>query len=146
MKIQLIVSSIVAAGFFMPASFARAGELTVNITDVRVPKGTLKVAVVNSEAGWNNQEKPVAFEEVVVTEQQVADKAVVVRFKLPAGSYAVQVMHDENGNGKLDTNVMGIPVEGYGFSNNPRVMRRAYFSEAKFDVTDAASDITVQLR
>jgi uncharacterized protein (DUF2141 family) len=146
MKIQLIVSSIVAAGFFMPASFARAGELTVNITDVRVARGSLKVAVVNSEAGWNNQEKPVAFEEVAVTDKLVADKAVVVRFKLPAGSYAVQVMHDENGNGKLDANVMGMPVEGYGFSNNPQVMRRAYFSEAKFEVTDAASDITVKLR
>jgi uncharacterized protein (DUF2141 family) len=146
MKTQLIISSIIAAGFFMPASFVRAGELTVTVTDVRVTKGTLRVAVVNSEAGWNNQEKPVAFEQVVVTDKAITDKAVVVRFKLPAGSYGVQVMHDENDNGKLDTNVMGIPVEGYGFSNNPVVMRRAYFSEAKFDVTDAPSAITVKLR
>lgn len=146
MNHQLIFSSIVAAGFFLPATFARAGDLTVTITDIRVNKGTLKVAVVNSEAGWNNQEKPVAFQEVVVDDKAVADKAVIVRFKLPAGSYGVQVMHDENDNGKLDTNVMGIPVEGYGFSNNPVVMRRANFSEAKFDVADGPADITVQLR
>ena len=55
-------------------------------------------------------------------------------------------MHDENDNGKLDTNFMGIPVEGYGFSNNPQVMRRAFFSEAKFDVTGAPTAIVVRLR
>ncbi|HUQ09698.1 MAG TPA: DUF2141 domain-containing protein [Steroidobacteraceae bacterium] len=146
MNTQLIVSSIVAAGFFFPATFARGGELTVTITDVRINKGTLRVAVVSSEAGWNNQEKPVAYEQVALTDKAVADKAVVVRFKVPAGSYGVQVMHDENDNGKLDTNVMGIPVEGYGFSNNPQVMRRAYFSEAKFDVADVPTAVTVKLR
>ena len=44
----------------------------------------------------------------------------MLQFNLPAGNYAVQVMHDENENNKLDTNFMGMPIEGYGFSNNPR--------------------------
>ena len=62
-----------------------------------------------------------------------------------AGNYAVQVMHDENDNNKLDTNFLGIPSEGYGFSNNPNVMRRAHFDEARFEVgADAA--ITIRLR
>jgi uncharacterized protein (DUF2141 family) len=44
--------------------------------------------------------------------------------------------HDENGNGKLDKNVVGIPKEGYGASNNPaRKMRPPTFEEAKFAVT-----------
>ena len=40
-------------------------------------------------------------------------------------------MHDENDNNQLDTNFLGIPSEGYGFSNNPNVMRRAHFDEAR---------------
>jgi uncharacterized protein (DUF2141 family) len=37
---------------------------------------------------------------------------------LPPGTYAVAVVHDENGNGRLDKNFLGIPSEGYGVSNN----------------------------
>jgi len=43
------------------------------------------------------------------------------RFKgLPQGTYALTALHDENGNGDLDT-FLGIPREGFAFSNNPRV-------------------------
>lgn len=55
-------------------------------------------------------------------------------------------MHDENGNGKLDTNAVGMPIEGYGFSNNPRVMRKATFDEAAFAVDDKGTVIELHLR
>jgi len=38
----------------------------------------------------------------------------------PVGNYAIGVLHDENDNGRMDTNWLGIPIEGYGASNNPR--------------------------
>ncbi|MET0808503.1 MAG: DUF2141 domain-containing protein, partial [Pseudoxanthomonas sp.] len=53
--------------------------------------------------------------------------------------------HDENGNGKLDTNVMGMPLEGYGFSNNPQVMRKPTWDEARFTVGDGDVAIDVDL-
>jgi uncharacterized protein (DUF2141 family) len=83
-----------------------------------------------------------------VAAQKIAasGKEVVLKFDLPAGEYAVQVLHDENDNGKLDTNFMGMPTEGYGFSNNPQVMRRAHFDEAKFPLGEAAASIVVRLR
>jgi uncharacterized protein (DUF2141 family) len=51
---------------------------------------------------------------------------------LPPGRYAVIVFHDENDNGLLDKNGLGIPIEGYGFSNNAT----GFFSAPSFD--DAA--------
>ena len=141
MKTHLIISSLIAAGFALPAPMAHAGELTVKITDIRAAKGTLMVSVANSEAAWNNQEKPVAAEKIAAI-----GKELVLKFNLPAGSYAVQVLHDENDNGKMDANFMGIPSEGYGFSNNPQVMRKAHFSESKFEVSDAPSTTVVRLR
>jgi len=141
MKMQLMFPAMLVTALVGAAPPAQAGELTVSITNVRTDKGTLLVSVTNTEAGWNNQEKPVAATKLAAT-----GKDAVVHFTLPAGSYAVQVMHDENDNGKLDTNFMGIPAEGYGFSNNPQVMRKANFSEAKFDIGDAASSIVINLR
>lgn len=40
---------------------------------------------------------------------------------VPAGKYAIALLHDEDGNKKLNT-VLGYPREGFGFSNNPRVL------------------------
>lgn len=138
MRNSLLVSALVAA---LLAPLAHAGELTLTISEIRSTTGQLLVSVVNSEAGWDGQAPPVAARKIAVT-----GKEVVLKFDLPAGSYAVQVLHDENDNGNLDMNIMGIPTEGYGFSNNPPVMRRAFFSESRFDIGETPSTVTVQLR
>lgn len=141
MKTQLLISALIASASIGAMPIAQAGELTVTISDIRAAKGTIMVAVEKSDAGWNDQEKPVAAQKIAAS-----GKEVVLKFDLPAGEYAVQVLHDENDNGKLDTNFMGMPVEGYGFSNNPQVMRKAHFDEAKFALGEAAAAIVVRLR
>jgi uncharacterized protein (DUF2141 family) len=141
MKSQLLISALIASASVAAMPLARAGELTVTISDIRSAKGSIMLSVVNSDAAWNSQEKPVAAQKIAASGQEV-----VLKFDLPAGDYAVQVMHDENENGKLDTNFMGMPIEGYGFSNNPQVMRRAHFDEAKFALGAAAASIVVRLR
>jgi uncharacterized protein (DUF2141 family) len=45
-------------------------------------------------------------------------KASVTFERVPYGTYAVKVFHDENSNGELDTNFVGFPTEGFGFSND----------------------------
>ncbi len=65
---------------------------------------------------------------------------------LPSGDYAVALFHDENGNGKLDTS-LGIPREGIGFSNNPRLLfGPPRFAAASFAVTNLAVDETVRMK
>jgi uncharacterized protein (DUF2141 family) len=136
----LSVPSLLAIGVFSASAFA--GDLTVTITDIREAKGTLMVALVNSDAAWKNEAKPVAVRKLDASQGEVK-----VEFKdLEPGAYAVQVMHDENGNGQVDTNFLGIPTEGYGFSNNPNVMRKAHYDEARFDVGAEAARITIRLR
>ncbi|MCZ8029164.1 MAG: DUF2141 domain-containing protein [Rubrivivax sp.] len=54
---------------------------------------------------------------------------------LPPGTYAVAVVHDENGNGRLDKNLLGVPREGYGVSNNRTyAMSSPKWDESKFTV------------
>ncbi len=141
MKSQLLISALIASASITAVPLARGAELTVTISDIRNAKGSIMLSVVNSDAAWNNQEKPVAAQKIAAS-----GKEVVLKFDLPAGDYAVQVLHDENENGKLDTNFMGMPTEGYGFSNNPQVMRRAHFDEAKFSLGATSASITVRLR
>ena len=50
---------------------------------------------------------------------------------VPSGDYGLCVVHDENGNGDIDTNVLKIPKESYGFSLNPK----SRFGPPKFDQT-----------
>ncbi len=124
------------------ATSASAGDLQVNLHDIRTHTGTLNMAVVDGPAGWDSKTKPVQAQSAKAT----GDEARFVFKNLPAGDYAVLVTHDENDNGKLDTNLLGIPVEGYGFSNNPQVMRKPTFEEARFTVPANGASIDITLR
>ncbi len=65
---------------------------------------------------------------------------------VPPGSYALSVIHDENGNGRLDT-FAGVPREGFGFSRNPAIrFGPPRFGEARFAVAGGANVQTVRVR
>lgn len=76
-----------------------------------------------------------------------ATQAAMLRFTdLPSGSYAIALIHDENGNNKLDT-MFGIPREGFGFSRNPAIRFGApKFAAARFDVVSGKIDETVRVK
>ena len=124
------------------ASMAHAADLTVKVDDIRSDKGRLMLAVYDSADGWNGKAKAVAAEAQIVS----SDSATFHFADLAAGTYAIEVMHDENGNDKLDTNQVGMPIEGYGFSNDPRVMRKATFDEAAFTLDASGTSIELHLR
>ena len=121
---------------------AHAADLTVTLRDVRVQTGLIKVAVVDSQAGWDGQAKPVQADGAPPS----GDTATFVFKGLAPGAYGVLVTHDENNNGKLDSNMIGMPVEAYGFSNNPRVMRKPTWDEARIDIGAQDTAIDIALR
>ncbi|MDR7232772.1 uncharacterized protein (DUF2141 family) [Caulobacter sp. BE264] len=95
---------------------ASAYTLTLRVEGVRSAKGQLRAELLGRAPG----EK--AHKRVTFGVQDAAPGVNLMRFEnLSAGDYAVQLYHDENGNGKVDMNVLGVPQEGYGFSNVPVV-------------------------
>jgi uncharacterized protein (DUF2141 family) len=65
---------------------------------------------------------------------------------LPSGTYALALIHDENGNGKLDT-MMGIPKEGFGFSKNPAIrFGPPSFKSASVAIVAGKTDETVKVK
>lgn len=138
-QLRLLMStSLVALSLF---ATAQAAELTVVLHGVRAQAGTISVSVVDSQEAWDGKAKRVQGE-------KAAPNGDVARFTfkdLKPGAYAVMIVHDENGNGQLDTNFIGMPTEGYGFSNNPRVMRKPTWDEARFDLqADQAIDVNLR--
>lgn len=94
-----------------------SAKLKLEITNVKAVKGKLWIALTQTP-GKLVDKKPAYY--------KVLDVSVVGKlqtdFDLPVGRYAVAVYHDLNSNGKLDKNILGIPKEPYGFSNDFRPM------------------------
>ena len=140
MHASLATTALLVALFATPV--AHAADLNVNLTDIRAQTGVIKVGLVDSVAAWDGAAKPVQG-----TGGAPSGDSQTFTFKdLAPGTYAVMITHDENGNGKLDTNMLGMPTEGYGFSNNPRVMRKPTFEEARFTIGADNVVVTVELR
>jgi len=78
---------------------------------------------------------------------KVRDKQARCDFEdIPPGTYALAIVHDENMNGKLDTNLLGIPKEGYGFSNDAKALLGApSFSAASFPYDGQNLELTISL-
>lgn len=93
---------------------ASAGHLTLRIHDIPAGGGRLMIAVVASEAAFDGDEPGIASFVLPASSASVA----LTTSALPDGHYAVRVMHDANGNGELDSNLVGIPTEAWGFSND----------------------------
>jgi uncharacterized protein (DUF2141 family) len=65
---------------------------------------------------------------------------------IPPGTYAIAVIHDENSHGKLDTNRLGVPTEGYGFSGDAGALLGApSFSAAGVAYDGRTLDLTTTL-
>jgi uncharacterized protein (DUF2141 family) len=82
--------------------------LTVEVTELNSDNGSVKLELFDA------QHKTVGSKASAIR----GKKATVMFDKLQPGKYAIRFFHDENSNDKLDTNFMGIPKEGYGFSND----------------------------
>jgi uncharacterized protein (DUF2141 family) len=122
---------------------AAPGAIDAGVTGLRSVKGQVLVCLTMRPDHFPDcQGDPQARRLMVPTAQ-----AAALRFTdLPTGGYAIALIHDENGNGKLDT-LFGIPKEGFGFSRNPVIRFGApRFSAARFDVPSGTVDETVRVK
>jgi uncharacterized protein (DUF2141 family) len=112
---------------------ACAADLTVQVTGITAEKGEVLCALFGSPEGF-----PMQGAKARTTSLKAKPGTVECKFaSIPAGTYAVAVSIDTNGNGKTDTGVFGIPKEAWGVSNNARPkMRAPKFEEAAFAVKD----------
>jgi len=112
------------------AEDGKSGDLEIAVSGLETDRGVLMVALMNSADAFENNTE--AFRDVNVPVKN--GKATATLRGIPYGTYAVKTYHDENSNGKLDTNFVGFPKEAFGFSND--AMGRfgpPTFEQAKFE-------------
>jgi len=91
--------------------------IDVEVEALRNNKGYVFCALYSSRDGFpKDNQRAIAHIRSPIS----ARKAICEFSGISPGTYAVAVFHDENSNGKLDTNFLGIPREGVGASNNAR--------------------------
>jgi uncharacterized protein (DUF2141 family) len=114
--------------------------LQVVVSNVEEIKGNMMVAVYNNEGDFMKKH-------VDVKKAKITGKEVIVIFEnMEPGDYAITLFQDKNENLKLDTNVIGMPKEPYGFSNNVMGnMGPPSFEQAKVKL-DANKKLSINLR
>lgn len=116
-----LVGALAAAGSGLGQAPASAADnvIHVEISGLRSDKGQMLCALYSSAQAEAFPKK--ADKAVARLTAQIAERQAVCDFTgVAAGTYAVSVVHDENSNGKLDTNFIGMPREGVGASNDAK--------------------------
>jgi uncharacterized protein (DUF2141 family) len=116
-----------------PAAPAAQGyTLTVVAEGVNKLGGNVGLLVFNSAKGWA-EDRTVALKDITVPAHEGTVTITVP--DLPAGTYALALVHDVNKNHKLDKNFAGVPKEQWGLSNNPHaVLKTPSYSACTFEL------------
>lgn len=116
----------------------------VKVLNIKNSVGNVACALFESPAGF-----PVEFLRYATNIMAIKIRDAQARFcflDIPPGTYALAVIHDENMNGKLDTSWLGVPKEGYGFSNDAKaVLSAPSFSAATFIYDGETLELTITL-
>ncbi len=123
------------------AGMAHAADLSVDVAGLKNAKGKVMVAVYGGAQSFLKQ--PLRTAAVAAQPGKVR----VVIGDLPSGDYALSVYQDENSNGELDVNPIGMPIEPYGFSNDAAgSFGPPSFEQSRVHVAAAGGQITINLR
>lgn len=137
-RIALGITLVLAA-----APPAGAADLVVRVGGLAAPLGSVGCSLFASEAGF-------PMDNSRAQQQWLPAQAdgVLCRFKgLAPGPYALAIGHDRNGNQRVDTNVLGLPTEQWGVSNNLRpTLRAPRFEEAAFTIPGDAAEWAIEIK
>lgn len=146
MSLKKLLATLLVFCIFPIVGQAQLLKLTVNITGIDPAEGNLEVSLFDSEEDF--LKKPWSQKVGKIAE----DGTSTVSFSaLPAGKIAVVVVHDANGNNKLDNGFLGFGAESFAYTENPENARwyrflfgRPAFEEAVFEISES-TEITISL-
>jgi uncharacterized protein (DUF2141 family) len=136
-----MIRAVAFVAVLAAAAPALAGDLVVTIDGLRSDKGNVRLGLFRKD-GWLDDARTVGHAVVRATLP-----TRIVLPNVPPGVYGIAVFHDENGNGKHDTNFLGLPLEGYGFSRDaPIMLGPPKFDDAMFEVTQQGAELRFRMR
>jgi uncharacterized protein (DUF2141 family) len=123
------------------AQAASANDLKVSIAGLKNQRGQICLSVFANGQGFPNNGN------AAIRAQCTKASNPSITFKnLKPGNYAIAIVHDANSNNRLDTNPLGIPTEGFGFSRDPQILTGPpKFGDSAFNV-QGSTQIRINLR
>jgi uncharacterized protein (DUF2141 family) len=119
------------------------GTLIVSVVGLPNDNGVVRFGLYKDKASYDRQKGAARSVDLPIHNGRCIWQIDHLAF----GEYAIMLHHDENANGKMDKNFIGLPKEGYGFSNDAEPGFSApYFSEARFDFTRPSQRIEIHLQ
>ena len=120
-----------------------ATSVEIQFADIQANEGAVLFALFDSEGAYDFKGAPLRSAIAPVA----AGTATTRIDGLAPGTYAVKAFHDVNGNGRMDTNPFGMPVEPFAFSNSAKgKMGPPSWSQARFEVTAGANRTAISFR
>jgi len=121
-------------------TYAQQSTISVEVTNIKSDEGNILVGLFDSEKNFLSSS-------LKSNRVKAKEGKIKVSFEnVPAGTYTVSVIHDENDNGELDSNFMGIPKEPYGISMDGKNMfGPPSYEKAKFELSDKVVNLTISL-
>ena len=139
-----LTSFVAAMAFYATPAFSESlSTVLIEVSGFKNTRGTLNCRLFTKAADFPDGEGIVTLR-VPITGPNTSCSFLNVE----PGNYAIAVVHDENGNGKLDKNFVGVPSEGYGVSNNKTYALSApKWNESTFTLgTNESKTLQVKLR
>lgn len=118
-----------------------AADLSMIVENITEIEGTLYWSIYDSQDSYDSEEQPL----LAGRSRVIGESLQITLHDLPQGQYAVKLFHDANDNGEMDSNLLGLPQEGYGFSNNGGSFGPASFSDAMVELKENIQ-ISIRLR
>ena len=113
-------------------------SLTIEVNNLRNAKGIVQFALYNKDGSIPDENYKNYYK---ILKGKIVNASSTITFKnIPSGKYAVNILHDENKNGKIDKGFI-LPIEGIGFSNFQSIgfKNKPNFSKASFTVKENKS-------
>lgn len=121
--------------------FSQTVEVTV--TGIRSEKGQIAIGVFLDEESFRREK---AYLEIQFPKKDIRDGVMTVSFSLEPGIYGLSLLDDENSNRKMEYNFLGIPKEGFGFSDYYHTgITRPKFDDFRYTVVQG-QDIKIKVR
>jgi uncharacterized protein (DUF2141 family) len=129
----------------LPVRSGNSQNVKVIITDIRSEKGQIVIGVFKDDESFQKEE---SFMEKRFVKSGISNREMRVQFSLEPGIYGLSLLDDENSNGKMEYNFLGIPKEGFGFSDYyHKGIKKPKFDSYKFSINkDQTKRITIRIR
>ncbi len=136
---KLLLTLAIVAGVYGLSNAQTTNKLVVKVTNIKSNKGNISIAISNSKETFLGKA-------IANKSKKAKTGEMTFEFEVPNGDYTVRVMHDEDKDGKLNTNFMGIPVEPYGISMEGKSrFGPPSYEDAVFAITDKNVKLTINI-